>query len=77
MTAAGGGKRGGEHNNNPNEGHAGHRALKLKDGNSSEGGGGGDCGGKGYGSGVCCLTSMWEGKIFLNCYILRVVSIGH
>ena len=54
VMAAGGGKRGGEHNNQPKEGRAGCRAPKRKDGNGSEGGGGGDCGGKGDGGGVCC-----------------------
>ena len=44
----------GEHNNQPKEGRAGRRAPKRKDGNGSEGGGGGDCGGEGDGGGVCC-----------------------
>ena len=52
--AAGGGKRGGEHNNQPKEGRAGRRAPKQKDGNVSEGSGGGNCGGEGDGGGVCC-----------------------
>ena len=54
VTAAGGGKRGGEHNNQPNEGRTGCRATKCKDSNGREGGGGGDCGGEGDGGGVCC-----------------------
>ena len=54
VTAAGEGKRGGEHNNQPKEGCAGRRAPKQKDGNGSEGSGSGDCGGKGDGGGVCC-----------------------
>jgi hypothetical protein len=51
VTAAGGGKRRGDHNNQPKEGRTGCRAPKRKDGNSSEGGGGGDCGGEGDGGG--------------------------
>jgi len=54
VTAAGGGKRGGEHNNQPKEGRAGCRAPKQKDGNGSEGGDSSDCGGKGDGGGICC-----------------------
>jgi hypothetical protein len=52
VTAAGRVKRGGEHNNQPKEGRAGRRAPKQKDGNVSEGGGDGDCGGEGVGGGV-------------------------
>ena len=54
VTAVGGGKRVGEHNNQPKEGCAGRRAPKRKGGNVSEGGGGGDCGGEGDGGSVCC-----------------------
>ena len=61
VTAAGEGKRGGEHNNQPKEGRAGRRAPKQKDGNGSEGGGGGDCGGKGDGGGVCCGVVIGNG----------------
>ena len=53
VTAVGGGKRVGEHNNQPKEGRAGRRAPKRKDGNGSEGSGGGGCGGEGDGGGVC------------------------
>jgi hypothetical protein len=54
VTAVGGGKRVGEHNNQPKEGRAGRRATKRKDGNGSEGGGSGDCGSEGDGGGICC-----------------------
>jgi len=54
VTGAGGGKRGGEHNNQPKEGRVGRKAPKCNDGNGSEGSGGGNCGGEGDGGGVCC-----------------------
>ena len=54
VTVAGGGKRGGEHNKQPKQGRTGCRAPKRKDGNGSEGGGGGDCGGKRNGGGIRC-----------------------
>ena len=61
VTAAGGGKRGVEHNNQPKEGRAERRAPKRKDGNGSEGGDGGDCGGEGDGGGVCCGEDICNG----------------
>ena len=51
VTAAGGGKRGGEHNNQPKVGRAGRRAPKRKDGNGSEGDGDGVCCGEVRGNG--------------------------
>ena len=54
VMAAGGGKRVGEHNNQPKEGRTGHREPKRKHGNGSAGGSDGNCGGKGDGGGVCC-----------------------
>ena len=60
VTAAGGGKRGGEHNNQPKKGHAGCRAPKGKDSNDSEGGG--NCVGEGDGGSVCCGEVRGNGR---------------